>query len=755
MSKKATRAIANWLSITYVTAEKSKFTHMNKQIVFFGLYTFFFLSSIYPVCAQTIGIFSDSGISQIEFAANDIKKAFELKGFDVELLDIEKLSPDYNNSKVVILLQSNSANLDLLQKEGEEPFQKLGEQSFAIRTTSGNKKSYWIVGGDTNGAMYGGLQLAENINLYGTEKAFNESQNPDILKRGIKWNIPFDKRSPTYYSNGFSKNDFRGTSAKMAIEHVWDLNFWSEMFDELARDRYNAISLWSLHPFTSMINMPEYPEVAIQNIEGFNGFSKKMSIDEKIAFWKKVMLLAKNRGFEFYIYNWNIYTYGATGKYGIDNNPTNPNTITYMRKCMTQLLETYPDLTGFGITAGENMVPLSNKEEANWTWGTYGQGILDFAKAHPERKVTFIHRYHDAGGAEVAANFKPLLDLPNVQFDFSFKYAVAHIYSVTKPKWILTRNGDVPAQLIDLDLKTWIELRNDSFYYLHWGDPDFVKEYLAGFPEKERTFRGFFMGSDGITPTYVFTSKSDWAKGKLEMQRSWYTWMLWGRLGYNPNLSNDFFQDIMHFKYPEIESEALFNAWSEASKGIPLFTEVIQGTLISDFKWYPERCMSQNNGFVTIEQIAVAVPPPGSNVCSIAETVANKCGEKKTTYQVADDIEMHSQNALNFVGNMKVDLNSELGTNVGNIKAMSYLGLYFAEKLRASTYNLASNKEKAKDALAKATRYWMQYSSLMFNMYTGQDLQRTNPIKDWRELDSEVMNEYIKLGGRPEEIKNN
>lgn len=726
---------------------------MDKILVNFTFGILFLLIGIESNYGQTVGIFCNQKISQNNFAANDIKNAFAEKGFNVEFLDIQNLTTDYSNQKVVILRQSDKVILDRFKEEIGALIPSLSEQSFAIRTTISDKKSYWIVGGDNNGAMYGGLQLAENINLYGTEKVFNDVQHPDMLKRGIKWNIPFDKRSPTYFSSGFSENDFRGTSSKMAIEHVWDLNFWSEMFDELARHRYNAISLWSLHPFTSMINMPDYPEVAIQNIEGFNGFTKTMSIDEKIAFWKKVMLLAKNRGFEFYIYNWNIYTYGATGKYGIDNNPANPNTIKYMRKCMTQLLETYPDLTGFGITAGENMVPLSNKEEADWTWATYGQGVLDFAKAHPERKVTFIHRYHDAGGAEVATNFKPLLDLSNVQFDFSFKYAVAHIYSATKPEWILTRNGDVPAQLIDLDLKTWIELRNDSFYYLHWGDPGFVKEYLGGFPEKERTFRGFFMGSDGITPTYVFTSKADWAKGKLEMKRTWYTWMLWGRLGYNPNLSDDFFQDVMHFKYPEIESTTLFFAWSEASKSIPLFTEVIQGTLISDFKWYPERCMSRNNGFVTIEQMAVAVPPPGSNVCSIAETAANKCGEKKSTYKVADDIEIHAKKALNTIGNMKVDLNTELGTNIANIKAMSYLGLYFAEKLRASTYNLASIKEKAKDALGKATSYWMQYSSLMFDMYTGQDLQRTNPIKDWHELDAVVLDEYIKLGGNPDKIQ--
>lgn len=697
--------------------------------------------------AETIGIFLDTKINQHEFAANDIKKALETKGFTVEFFDIKKLSPDYPNRKVVITLKTDAKSLGQLKIEGGAPVNEPGEQAFAIRTAIGKKASWFVVGGDINGAMYGGLQLAENINLYGVHKSFNEDQSPDILNRGIKFNIPFDKRSPTYYSSGFSEADFRGTSTKKAVEHVWDINFWAEMFDELARHRYNAFTLWSLHPFTSMIQLPGYPDVAIENVEGFNGFSKNLSMDEKIEFWRKVMIMAKNRGFEFYIYNWNIYTYGATGKYGIDNDARNPLTKEYMRKCMTRLFETYPDLTGFGVTAGENMEGLNNKESALWTWTTYGQGLYDYAKLHPERKIVFVHRYHGAGGAEVAANFKALRDLPNVRFDFSFKYAVAHIYSTSTPNWIRSRQGDVPAQLVELKLKTWVELRNDDFYYLHWGDPGFVKRYLAALPEKERAIRGFVTGSDGYTPTYVFTSKADWAKGKLDVQRTWYTWMLWGRLAYNPQLKDDYFQDILKYRYPDSNPKALFEAWSQASQGIPLFTELIQGTLISDFLWYPEFCMSRRFGFITIDKLMETVPPPGSNLCSIAESAAQKCGDKKSSYQVADEIEFHAKEALKLLDNDQTDLNTEMGTTIGNIRAMSYLGLYFSEKIRGATFKAASQNEQAKEAMGKACGYWSKYILLMDRMYTGQDLQRTNPITDWHMLDDEVLGEYIKLGG--------
>ena len=337
--------------------------------------------------------------------------------------------------------------------------------------------------------------------------------------------------------------------------------------------------------------------------------------------------------------------------------------------------------------------------------------------------------------------------MPNVRFDFSFKYAVAHIYSTTTPNWIRTRQGDVPAQLIELNLKTWVELRNDDFFYLHWGDPGFVRRYLAALPEKERCIRGFVMGSDGYTPTYVHSCKADWAQGKLDMQRTWYTWMLWGRLAYNPKLGDEFFQDILKFRYPECNSASLFAAWSHASQGVPLFTEMVQGTLINDFLWYPEACMSRRYGFLTIDKMAETVPPPGSDLCSVAESAANSCGDKKPSYQVADEIEEHARQALMLLGDEQPDYDSELGTNIGNIRAMAYLALYFAEKIRGATYKAASQIEPARDAMGRACGYWNRYVSLMDRMFTGQDLQRTRPITDWHMLDSDVLEEYVKLGG--------
>jgi hypothetical protein len=306
------------------------------------------------ILAETVGVFFDPAVEQIKFAAGDVMSALEKQKFTVEMLPLTSLNNSYPNRKVVIAQESNAAATVALAAQGGSKVSGPGEQAYALRTTESPQKSFWALGGDANGAMYGGLQIAENLAFNQFKGSYNSEESPAILKRGIKFNLPLDKSSVTYESAGKVSD-----SAKQAIPNVWDFSFWTAWFDEMARQRYNVVSVWNNHPFTAMIKMADYPDVAIQNVTGYNGYSKVMSIDEKIAHWKKVMAYAKTRGFDYYLVNWNIWTDGATGKYGItddrEKGATNQATIDYMRKCMTTLLETYPDLDGFGITQGEHM----------------------------------------------------------------------------------------------------------------------------------------------------------------------------------------------------------------------------------------------------------------------------------------------------------------------------------------------------------------------------------------------------------------
>ena len=47
----------------------------------------------------------------------------------------------------------------------------------------------------------------------------------------------------------------------------------------------------------------------------------------------------------------------------------------YTRECVTQVLEEYPDLTGFGLTLGEGMAGMTPQEREAWMTETIIEGM--------------------------------------------------------------------------------------------------------------------------------------------------------------------------------------------------------------------------------------------------------------------------------------------------------------------------------------------------------------------------------------------
>lgn len=689
--------------------------------------------------AETVGVYFDSKVDQIKFAAGDIKTALESKNFKVEMLPLTALNGKYTNKKVVLTLSSDNTATTLLINDGGKLPSELGIQAYSLCTTSIHQTSYWIIGGDANGAMYGGIQIAEDISYNGFSGTHNYQESPAILRRGIKLNLPLDAESTTY---GKTK-----TSAKIAaIPNVWDMTFWETWFDEMARNRYNLISLWSNHPFTSMIKMPDYPDVAIQNVTGLDSYSKKMTIDEKIVFWKKVMAYAHSRGFEFFLFNWNIWNDGANGKYGITDDKTKAATsqltIDYTRKCMSTLWETYPDLDGFGITQGEHM-SNNNKDNELFLAKTFGLGTVDYAKNNPNRKIRLIHRWHLANFAEIKENFNELLKLPNITFEMSFKYSLAHMYSTPLPQRMDETHIN---PLKEHKLMSYLTIRNDDFYYHNWGDPDFARAYVNGMINKGDWFTGFYMGSDGYSPTRTFFSKNSISQGQLEVQRQWYMFKLWGRLSYNPNTPDTVFKNIMATKYPTVSSERLFMVWQKASKGITTVGDLITGTLGRDNQWWPEACQS-NEGFLTISDFASAESSKGSLLASIATTASGQLNGKKSSLSVANEMEADAKQALSYLNSIKTDANTELGVTINNVKLLSFLAGYYACKIRGATYLKTNDKENAKEAMGRAYCWWMNYTNLMDCMYIGMTMARSADVPNWHVHDQSVLKEFTDLGG--------
>jgi hypothetical protein len=703
--------------------------------------------------AQTpAALMYDAKVSPIAFGAGDLKTALAANGYAVSISPPG--DPAQAKQSVRIILTTEDAKLP-----GQPATAGIMREGYAIqRVTTGKATNWWVVGKDAAGAMYGGLELAEAVQLgNGLSGVTNRQSNPYLEKRGIKFNIPLDARSPSYSDDS--------DSAQANIANMWETNFWAGMLDEMARHRYNLLSLWSLHPFPSLVRVPEYPNVALADVKrkagpmwnatgtGLGMYDaawelttlKKMTIEEKIAFWRWVMQYAKDRGIDCYVMTWNIFVYGTESSgYGITDSPTNAITKDYFRKSVRALLNTYPLLAGVGLTTGEHMGNLNNAQKEQWAWDTYGLGVSDaMADAQnpvspyyaPSRKINLIHRAHQADLKQIISYFSALPGRTNADSSllFSFKYSQAHMHSSTKPQFIFQKDwfSTIPA-----GNKILLTVRNDDMYYMRWGDPDFARAYLTNLPDISK-IAGFYMGPDGYTWGREYLSTEPDSPPQLVIRKMWYSFLLYGRLAYDPTIPNSRFEAILAEHYPTVSSQKLFEGWASVSKIFPLVTRFYWGAL--DFQWYPEACWS-GEGFETVQKFITPRWAPmkatedGDRplLMSVKEFVDGaKLDGRMTPEQVADQLQQFADRSLASIQGLDAGTNKELRLTLGDIKAMSSLGGYYAEKIRGAvalyryeTSGDATHHAQARKHLIAASDYWKQYAAQWSSQYVKQVLTR-------------------------------
>ena len=645
-------------------------------------------------------------------------------------------------------------------------------EAFAIRLLGA--KRIEVVGTDLNGAMYGGLELADRVNL--GLPLENQDGAPFVGKRGIKFNLPWDARSPSYDDTGFS--------AQMNIETMYDLKFWTDFIDDMARYRYNVLSLWSTAPFANLVKLEEYPEAGLEDVyrmkEGllqprqprdlFKTFDKdkngtideadgvielvmKLSMDEKTAHWQKVFQHAANRGIEIYLFSWNVFTHGATGKYGITQDQTNPKTIQYMRTLVRETLLAYPQIAGIGVCSGENdREELDDTPDSteHYIFKTYGRAIMDVQEQHPNRKIRFIHRRHGSDPDRVRAAFK---DYTGGELDTSVKYAVAHIYSSRRPQeWEKRIEGEGWNQ----DFKVWLNLRNDDIFMHRWGSPDFVREFIKWMPHDDSP--GFMMGSDGYVWARDFAAKNPELRGQMEIDKHWYKFRLWGQLAYDNARGNDYWQAVLAHRFPSVDAPLLHDTWEAVSEIIPQLNRAAwSGT---DAGFAAEGCMSwlspASDGFLTIDDYYFDRPPmaldriengPDPQCISVtdwAEAMVAGKGETLpglTPLEVADNLDRFAQAADDALPRLRTQVggNVELRETLLDIESMAHLGRYYADKQRGAAklalFRASNGEDRAAHLesvahLEAAVHHWKAYANVLEPRYIPTLMARTYQM-DW------------------------
>ena len=683
-----------------------------------------------PAMAGSFVLVNDPGTGEPgKFAADEIRREAEARGL--------VLGDGPGATRIAIAVE---------RERNAKP------QSYRIVVQSdGGRRVITVRGTDPVGAMYGGLDIAEAIRTGAIESLADSEHAPHIAQRGIKFNIPLDLRTPTYSEPS--------DAAQANIPEMWSMDFWREMLDDMARHRYNVLSLWSLHPFPSIVKVPEFPNVALNNVwrtrakldadfgpqgrdfvrpEMLADYEvvRRMTIDEKIQFWRDVMQLARDRGIDVYWFTWNTFLFGAEGKDGITGDKAAPRTIEYFRASVRETIKTYPLLAGMGITAGEAMEPeeLKGMSKERWLWLTYGEGVRDGLKDTPHRKFRLIHRFHMTGLSEIQKEFA---ELP-CTLDLSFKYAVAHMYSVPEPSMIKPL-----LPLLNPELRSWLTVRNDDIYSFRWADVDYARAFIKAIPGEDK-IAGFYMGPDGYVWGRDYLTKDAAAPRPTVMRKQWLSFALWGRLAYEPDLPADAFERLVAARFAGADASKLIAAWAGASKTFPYITRFFWGDI--DLKWFPEACR-RKTGFYSVRHFIEGGTMPGAGVLNIIQwrnaVLSRQQPGGATPLEIAAALDSNAGGALAALPELRRAAVSpgesarEYAATLGDIEAMAHLGLYYAAKIRGACelamYDKtgeAGRQAAAVRQLEAALAHWKDYSAAYTRQYVQPVLHNRAGVVD-------------------------
>lgn len=616
-----------------------------------------------------------------------------------------------------------------------------------------------LAASENSGFMYGLLDLAQAFAL--GEPIKDASATPYLQKRGIKFNIPLDARTPSYSD--------ASTSAVKNIAVMWEKEFWHTFLDRMAEEKYNVLSLWSLSPFPSLVRIPEFPKACLDDVKvstrpfhadlcARNMYEedhakslvtvKKMTIDEKMAFWQDIMVYAKERCIQLYLFTWNVFVYGTEDSgYGLSSSLDNQRTRDYFYYGVKALMDTYPLLAGIGVTAGENMrfdegTNVSSIMDVTYIYETYGRAIGDYLTEHPGRDFTMIHRMQMAKYDRIMEYYK---DFPG-KFEISFKYSQAHMYASTKPAFI----KDFLAEK-DPSVKIWLTVRNDDYYMARWGDPDFAREYLTHMPVD--CMSGFYMGADGFTWGRDFMTR-DTNEHPLFIDKMWYMFDLWGQLAYTPGLDKAHFVRCLAKRFGLALGQALplYEAWQRASQILPVFHCTHWHDF--DFQWYPEGCCLYLNDpvlqklvFADINEFITCLAMPGVGYASAGEyarsVVSGEVLQGISPMTTIAQIQGYVQYVFGALPALQeASDEKEYQDTLADIKGMALLGEYYAHKelaaVKLAIYRLQGEQavqDEAVKLLKEAAHMWKAYSSWMKQRYLPQVLTRLCGKVDLQDFD--------------------
>jgi hypothetical protein len=599
---------------------------------------------------------------------------------------------------------------------------------------------------DDSGMRYGLLALFEQLeNKKDLTKITSENVNPTFAVRAIKFNLPWEpyreSRSMEYH-----------------LSTCRDLKFWEGFLNMMFENRFNVLALYNMHPFPYMVKLVKYPEAS--------AFTDDEMEDWK-SFWKILFRMAKDRGIDVYIVNWNIVVPKAfAAKHKVPElNDTSSITADYTRESVLQVINEYNDLGGIGVTLADWMNNMDAKQREDWIAKTFVKAINQ-----AERQTKFMHRAVLSGSPVEMRRVIDAAKLPDpVLVEVKFNWSHGH----STPYLALTHDNTTGT----IDKGFWFPepsnykiqwmVRNEDFWILRWGEPDFIRKHIE--VNNKSYINGYHVGSEGYIPAFDYFTKTDLGKTwQYAYERQWLYYLLWGRLLYHSNTPDEIFESAFNKKYPFSEGKKMLDAYRFASR-MPLRLASFYASTW-DYTLYSEGFLSprlpagdygSDDGhslFISIDElIDHKVLDP--TYLSIKEYVQHISDMKKIPaakidpISLAQELTTNTDSALTILQSLKkyhTRFNAAYSQELDDIETWALLSRYFAEKLRAGVslqlyrkFHKEKDKANAINYLETCLDTWQKIAEITERNYHEVPYFKSNMKDDNPAVDHFSWKKYL------------
>jgi len=497
-----------------------------------------------PASQSVEVLLEDRAAPPVRFGAEAIRRELEKRGLDA------RVNSQSSGAGIQIVLRQLGDSNSRAREQSELPRQA---ESYAISTSG---RQIRVEGSDASGAMYGALDVAEQI---------AGSANNDFAGQ-----VRATTKSPFL--------PIRGVNMFLTTQDIdepggafWSDEYWVGYLDMMARDRYNfldihgpcdAVTLTFPNGFAYFVSLPDFPEVGVGPARAA----------KNLARLRQVIRMAADRGIKVGYMNYEAPAPigpWQTRRFSIDERWTpitqsflqGPRLEEYTRKAVRSLLEQTPELWMFGFRVGESGQPED----------FYKKTYLAALEGLPESLNVYVRTWiaDPAKVRELAASTRHHLFIePKYNGEhLGLPYQAALGGRQYPPSGSYEDYTNYPQnyQII------WQIRAHGTHRVFYWGSPDFAR----------RTVRSCKFGNGvgfSMEPMEAYGPAADYLHHNPQTDHHFYHWMFerqwlwhltWGRTAYDPDVPERVWQSEFERRFGAEAGAAAYKALVESSKIVP------------------------------------------------------------------------------------------------------------------------------------------------------------------------------------------